>query len=264
MGHRQDPAQAETHRLQPQPVQPEGREQCRQHRPGDHHQPHDRNRQQVRRQPVMGQRVEMRRRHRCGRHPRHQGRDRHPRHRRQPARAEADPPVVQQPEHGDQCGGRGKGHLEPRPGQALGTQDQDDQRGQGHRPQRQRPAVGDHRAQHHRRHREGALGGDIAAGERQIARRGGDGGPGRDLARRQPQRQRRNRGQRKPERGKDEPGQQAHMQTRNRQQMRQVAGPQRLQRGLPDAAAIAGGDRGGKPADRSGQGRPDPCRGRHP
>ena len=76
----------------------------------------------------------------------------------------------------DQCGGRGKAHLESGRHQRLGRDQQDYQRGQRHRPQRDRAAVGQHGCQHNGDHQPGALGRHAAARQPQIGGRRRQGG----------------------------------------------------------------------------------------
>ncbi len=170
------------------------------------------------------------------------------------------PRAAQRREHRDQRRGRREGHLEAGAHQRLGAQDQDDHRGQRHRAQRQRAAVEQDRGQHHRHHDEGALGRDIAARQREVERAGGQRHDGGDPVHGPAQRGARPERQPVARGGEDEARQHAHVQARDRQKMREVGDPQRLQRGLVHARAVAGGEGGGEGAEPVRQMRLDVAR----
>ena len=238
--HAQYPAQPQRHRHKPDLLQPQRRQQPRRHGRGHHHHAHDRHRHQVGRQAIMRHLVEERRRKGRRGQPGHQRRDEHRRHRPHPAWPQRDLAVTQpsKTDHQRRC--RGKGHLKTRPQKRLGPQHQNHQRRHRHRPQAQRPAIEQDRHQHHRCHHECPLGRHAAPRQHQISRRSHKRRHRRHFARGDPQRHRRHQRQPHPHSAKHEPGQQPHVQTGNRQQMRQVRYPQRIDGRQRNAGPVPG------------------------
>ena len=174
-------------------------------------------------------------------------------HRARPAGQERRFPVAQRVEDGDQRGGRGKGHLEPRSHQRLRPQQQDQRCRDGDRPQRQGAPPEDQRGKSHRHHDEGALRRDVATGQGEVDAGRHQRAHRRDPLRRPHQRQPGYRRQDQAQEVEDHRRQQTHVQPRNGEEMGKIAGPQRLKRVAANRTAVTGRDGRRKSTGIAGQ-----------
>ena len=255
LGDADDVAHAEADDLERQPVEPERRCEDRDHRRRHHRRAHRRDREQVREEAVLRQRVEMegreRRRRRAGDERGH--RDAEHGLGEPPARrglGHLPPrPAAQRLVDGDHRHRRGERHLEPGLDQALGREDEDDERGERDRAHGERRPVEQHRDQHRRRHHVGALRRHLGARDDQVGRPR-RGAPPRPRSSSAATCSASARHQRQPvaDDREDRRREQRHVQAGDRDDVVEVRGAQRRLGRAIDARAVAGQDRRGEGA----------------
>ena len=158
----QDPFCAQVHHPKRRPCQTQ-RCQQRRHSTRPHQQAHHRHRHQVCQQTIIGNAVKGRCcKGRRGEPRQHRGCHQHRRQLHPPGQPRLQP-ALHWAKARDQCDGCGERQLEPRFGQPLGLDQQQDRRRQRHRPKAERPAIQQRSAEHHRHHQERPCGRHIGA-----------------------------------------------------------------------------------------------------